>query len=128
MAMRVSDILSQFEQSNEQRLLQAFVGLLDGLQSCFVEKRTFQRAKDLAAALLCSDAPHTLTNWLIASGRQNMDWTASYNFFSKACWEPGDIFDVVLSELAGYLARSILIENNSGLEPRIFTLLVNNAR
>lgn len=102
MAIRVPDILSQFEQSNEQRLLQAFMDLLDGLQSCFVEKRTFQRAKDLAAALLCSEAPHTLTNWLIASGKQSVDWSASYNFFSKACWEPGDIFDVVLAKLAGY--------------------------
>lgn len=81
-----------------QTLLACFEELFSRLMGYFVQRRTFERAKALACGLLCSDWPHTITNWLIACGRQYGGWRSNYDFFSKAKWEAEGIFDVILEE------------------------------
>lgn len=82
-------------------LLACFFELFSKLRGCFVQSRTFERAKALASGLLCSEWPHTITNWLIACGREHGGWRSNYNFFSKAKWDAAGIFDEILEETGG---------------------------
>jgi hypothetical protein len=104
--MRVQGDGSQYQEQNQHDLLVCFEDLLNKLEDCFEQKRTFERAKALAVGLLCSEAPHTLTNWITALGRQDLDWSGDYRFFSRDIWESGDIFDVILEKLGEHLEWS----------------------
>lgn len=104
MALRVQNNHSQYL-ADEPRLIQTFAKLMESATGCFAQRRSWLRARALAVVLLCSDAPHTLTNWLIAAGRQYVDWSAHYRFFSRACWDIESIFDVILMELSKRMER-----------------------
>lgn len=82
-------------------LLVCFWELFRRLRGCFVQERTFERARSLASGLLCSQWPHTITNWLIACGRQYGGWRSNYDFFSKSKWDAEGIFDEILKESGG---------------------------
>lgn len=78
--------------------------------SLFRQARTRERAYRLALGMLGCLGRHTITGVLTATGREHLDWTSDYRFFSQARWTPEELFAPVLQsvlELVG--SRSPLV-------------------
>jgi hypothetical protein len=65
-------------------------------EPAFCQRRTWERSERLALSLLACLGRRTVTNVVAASGRQALDWTADYRFFSEDRWTPEDLFDPVI--------------------------------
>lgn len=61
--------------------------------------RTWAKAKDLAHGILCCMGRSTITGWLVGSGLQFKDWSASYKLFSQNRIKPDALFSVVRQEV-----------------------------
>ena len=78
--------------------------------SPFRHARTRERAYRLALGMLGCLGRHTITGVLTATGRQHLDWTSDYRFFSQARWNPEELFSPVLRSVLELVAdRSPLV-------------------
>jgi hypothetical protein len=73
----------------------------------FAQRRTGFRALRLAISQLACLGRHTITGLLAVAGRQQMDWSADYRFFSQDRWRPEDLFAPVLSGLLGMVPAGL---------------------
>ena len=71
-----------------------------------MQNRTWERAQDLALAMVTSIGRQTISGLICTKGHQHRDWTADYRVFSKSKWDPEALFDVVLKESLGYMKPS----------------------
>lgn len=84
-------------------LLACFCQVLDGWRNCFVDHRTFRRAREHALALLVSLGRRTISRSICVLGRQFRSWVADYRFFSRCRWKSHQLFDAVLKQAAELL-------------------------
>jgi hypothetical protein len=84
-------------------LLCCLCEVLDGWRHCFVDHRTFRRAKEHALALLVSLGRRTISRSICVLGRQFRSWASEYRFFSRCRWKPHALFDAVLQQAAELL-------------------------
>jgi hypothetical protein len=85
-------------------LLPRLCEVLGGWRHCFVDHRTFRRAKEHALALLVCLGRRTISRSICVLGRQFRSWTSEYRFFSKCRWKPHSLFDGVLRQVAEILS------------------------
>ncbi len=62
----------------------------------FTQKRIGERARRLSLSQLGCLGRHTITGLLCSSGRQFLDWSADYRFFSKDPWQPQRLFEPII--------------------------------
>lgn len=72
--------------------------LFSQCKGAFNQLRTWQRAKELAEGILSCMGRSTITGWLVSSGCQFLDWSASYRLFSGNRLDVGTIFSVIRKE------------------------------
>lgn len=68
--------------------------LLDeSCEGAFAQRRTRQRAQELALGTLCSFGRRTISRAICALGRQGADWSADYKLYSRSPWQAEALFD-----------------------------------
>jgi len=87
-------------------LLPRFCEVLGGWKHCFKDHRTLRRAKEHALALLVCLGRRTISRSICVLGRQFQPWASEYRLFSKCCWKPHALFDVVLERIPELLSPS----------------------
>ncbi len=80
-----------------------FLAHLEPWADAFVQSRSHRRAIELVLGLLCAMGRRTVTRALCAQGRQGEDWSAAYRLFSRAQWDPADLFRPALANALGYV-------------------------
>lgn len=80
-------------------LLPRLCEVLGGWQRCFVDHRTYRRAKEHALALLVCLGRRTISRSICVLGRQFRSWASEYRLFSRCRWRPHDLFDAVLEHV-----------------------------
>ena len=91
-------------------LLPRLCEVLGGWRDCFVDHRTFRRAKEHAVALLVCLGRRTISRSICVLGRQFCAWASEYRLFSRCRWKPHALFDAVLEQAAELLsARQPLV-------------------
>ncbi len=73
----------------------------------FTQKRIGERARRLALSQLSCMGRHTITGLLCSSGRQFVDWSADYRFFSKAKWQPQRLFEPIIEGVLDMLPEGV---------------------
>lgn len=79
-------------------LLAALDKLLATTRHAFRQDRTFWRARQLAFAFLVCLGRRTVSRALCTFHAQFQDWTAHYRLFSRAPWDPRDLFQPVIEQ------------------------------
>lgn len=74
-------------------LLEKWVTNLEGWRSGFKQQRTYVRAIALAVSMLCALGRRTPSQAIRFQGRDDRDWSAFYNFFSRAKWMVNTLFE-----------------------------------
>jgi len=87
-------------------LLPCLGEVLSGWRRCFVDHRTFRRAKEHALALLVCLGRRTISRSICVLGRQFRNWTPEYRLFSQCRWKPQALFDAVLQHVPELLSPS----------------------
>jgi len=87
-------------------LLEKFHELLQLWRPAFAQQRTWQRAQLLTYGLLVCLRTHLTSNAICALGRQFLDWTAFYRFFSRSPWDPHALFQPIFEHLPELLSSS----------------------
>lgn len=77
----------------------SFDALFEKGQGAFNQVRTWSRAKDLAHGILSCMGRSTITGWLVSSGLQFKDWSASYKLFSQNRINNDTLFSVIRQEV-----------------------------
>jgi hypothetical protein len=72
--------------------------MLGNWKPCFVDHRTFRRAKEHALALLVCLGRRTISRSICVLGRQFQNWSSEYRLFSRYRWKPHSLFDTVLEQ------------------------------
>jgi hypothetical protein len=80
-------------------LKDSFDSLFENCQGAFNQVRTWKRAKDLAHGILSCMGRSTITGWLVSSGLQFKDWSASYKLFTQNRINNDVLFSVVRQEI-----------------------------
>ncbi len=62
------------------------------------QSRTLKRALFLSISLICALGRKTITRAISAGGKDQVDWTRYYRFFSKSPWKANDLFNPILKE------------------------------
>lgn len=80
-------------------LLAAFLQLTDLWQIVFLQKRTWRRAQRHALGALLVLGRATVSRILWTNGREQSAWSAEYFLFSRARWDPQELFVPLLKEV-----------------------------
>lgn len=80
-------------------LLDSFDVLFEKAQSAFNQFRTWSRAKNLAHGILSCIGRSTITGWIVSSGLQFQDWSASYKLFTHNRIDNDALFSVIRREV-----------------------------
>jgi hypothetical protein len=64
-----------------QGIVEAFEGLFAKTRPAFGQERNFQNARSLAMASILTFGRRTVSGMLVASGRQDEDWSSAYRLF-----------------------------------------------
>lgn len=84
-------------------LLAAFSSIWQKSRIAFSESRTHSLCHSVAIGLLTAFGRRTITNTLCARGRQFVDWSFMYRFFSKDKWSPTVLRHQTLLHFSRYL-------------------------
>jgi len=87
-------------------LLPCLGEVLGGWRRCFVDHRTFRRAKEHALALLVCLGRRTISRSICVLGRQFRNWTPEYRLFSQCRWQPHALFEALLQQVPELLNPS----------------------
>jgi hypothetical protein len=74
----------------------------------FPSKNSACRAKALALGLLVTIGRTVISRALLATGKENVDWSAAYRFFSRTFWSPCTLFRANLKASLPYLNERII--------------------
>ena len=69
----------------------------------FCQYRTWERARRMGLCQLACAERHTITNLICTGGHQDDDWSADYRLFSRAVWNPNDLFAPVVGGILDLL-------------------------
>ena len=73
-------------------LTQAFDDLFVRFRCHFKRPETFERARAFAFSYLLSYGRRTISRLICTRNVHHRDWSADYKFFSRAVWNPDDLF------------------------------------
>jgi hypothetical protein len=76
--------------------LACFLAIVADWETLFPQSRTFVRAVRLALGTLLCLGRHTLSRIIWTNGGQDKPWRAEYFFFSRAKWDPAQLFTVIV--------------------------------
>jgi hypothetical protein len=79
-------------------LLDRFESLLQRWRTAFPQGRTFDHAVRLAFGFVTTWGRRTVSRALCTTSDQFQDWSAAYRFFSRAPWNPADLFQSLIDE------------------------------
>src|SRR5215469_7542080 len=88
--------------------------VLGGWGRCFVDRRTFRRAKEHALALLVCLGRRTISRSICVLGRQFRNWTPEYRLFSRCRWKTQPLFDAVLERLPRIVEPASAVGGGAG--------------
>ena len=92
------------------KLLKHFFDLLSEYAPLFKQKRTFLRVVNLVLGEIFVFARHTISQIIMALGRNEEDWTAWYRLFSRERFPYGAARKLLLAQvLRGYAAGDLLV-------------------
>ncbi len=89
-------------------LIDTFLNIAEGWQSVFQQERVYIRAVRQAVSGLCTHGPHTITQSICFSGRDDRDWTGEYRLHSKREWTERDIFEPALQTALELIPGSVI--------------------
>lgn len=79
-------------------LLDVFLRITKPWYLTFPQMRSFNRAIRLALSIFTTLGRKTISRAIATSGRDQVDWTADYRFFSRCRWSPCQLFRPILKE------------------------------
>ncbi len=83
-------------------LADRFVHLAEeGWSGVFAQRRTLDRAIDLALGGLVALGRRTVSRAICAAGRSQQDWSADYRLFSRSPWSQDRLFDPAMCDWLG---------------------------
>ena len=85
-------------------LLPRLCEVLSSWRHCFVDHRTFRRAKEHAVALLVCLGRRTISRSICVLGRQFRSWAPEYRFFSKCFWKAHSLFNAIIEHVPELLS------------------------
>jgi len=77
--------------------------LWDECMEAFCQQRTGERARRMAVSQLACVGRHTVTGLLYTAGRQFVDWSGDYRFFSRDRWDSHRLFAPVTAGILEFL-------------------------
>lgn len=72
--------------------------LMDHMWSCFARNCSFRRFQRQIFATLLACSRHTMTQLIVAMGREQRDWSQEYRLQTEVIWDPEGCFDVILKQ------------------------------
>ena len=79
-------------------LLTTLLNLISLWANSFQRKKSAARAKDLCLSFLLPFGKKLLSKSLMVTGRDQLDWSAAYKFFSRTSWSPCALFRPILQK------------------------------
>lgn len=79
-------------------LIGVFFRITSQWYSVLPQSRTLKNALFLSISLICAMGRKTITRAISAGGKEQIDWTLFYRFFSRSPWNSKDLFDPILKE------------------------------
>lgn len=79
-------------------LLDVFLRITKPWYLTFSQMRSFNRAIRLSLSIFTTLGRKTISRTIATSGRDQLDWSADYRFFSRCTWSPCQLFRPILKE------------------------------
>lgn len=79
-------------------LLDVFLRITKPWYLTFPQMRSFNRAIRLSLSIFTTLGRKTISRTIATSGRDQLDWSADYRFFSRCRWSPCQLFRPILKE------------------------------
>lgn len=79
-------------------LTAAFAALLVKWRDVLPSDKGFLRVVHVLVGMLCAAGRHTVTGSIRFRGRQQQPWSADYAAFSRASWDPAELFGAAFAE------------------------------
>lgn len=76
-------------------LISRLLVLLKRWRPAFAQQRTYERIVTILLWMLCAYGRRTMTAAFGFAGQTQSDWSANYYVFSRAQWQPDDLFEQV---------------------------------
>lgn len=89
-------------------LISVFFRITNQWYSVLPQTRTLNRALFLSISLICALGRKTITRAISAGGKDQMDWTMFYRFFSRSPWDHRDLFNPILKEALPLIDDNII--------------------
>jgi len=89
-------------------LFDHFQKIILSWQEAFGQKRTALHGLKLAIGLLCTLGRRTISRSIFFFGQQHKDWSADYCLFSRAKWDPEQLFQPILEQSLPFCKTSYL--------------------
>lgn len=82
--------------------LETYLTFIQPWKHCFPQYRTFILAVRLSLSSLCTPSRGTISQAITFCGRDQIDWSSDYKFFSRSDWDPNELFLSVIEETLTY--------------------------
>lgn len=89
-------------------LIGVFFRITNQWYSVLPQSRTLNRALFLSISLICALGRKTITRAISAGGKDQVDWTMFYRFFSRSPWNPRDLFNPILKEALSLIDDDVI--------------------
>jgi hypothetical protein len=80
------------------KLVQEFDDLFQKLRPCFLQQRSFERARAMAFGQVATYGRRTISRIICSKNSLYDDWSADYKLFSRCEWSPDSLFFEILKE------------------------------
>ena len=84
--------------------LQCYLDHLEKWKDVFLQARTFLVAIRLSLSCLCTPNRGTISQAISFSGRDQVDWSSDYKFFSRSKWKADELFIPIIEETLSYFS------------------------
>lgn len=89
-------------------LLAAFVKIIAAWEPVFAQVRSFRRAQRQALGLLICLGRRTLSRIIWTNGGQQRSWSGEYFLYSRAPWDPQQLFTPLLKQAMAYCSGPLV--------------------
>jgi hypothetical protein len=89
-------------------LLGVFFRITNQWYSVLPQTRTLNNALFLSISLICALGRKTITRAISAGGKDQLDWTLFYRFFSRSPWDHRDLFNPILKEVLPLISEDVI--------------------
>ena len=89
-------------------LLNTLLNVLSVWNNSFVTKKSANNAKALAISMLITIGRKMISRALMASGKDDFDWSAVYRLFSRSLWSPCSLFRANIKAAIPFLNEAVI--------------------